>query len=33
MALPSTEILPGDELIIVTRTDEEEQLKQMLTES
>ena len=30
MALPSTEILPGDELIIVARTDEEEQLKNLL---
>ena len=33
MALPGTEILPGDELIIVARTDEEEALKQMLTEA
>lgn len=33
MALPSTEILPGDELIIVARTDEEEQLKHVLTDS
>jgi trk system potassium uptake protein TrkA len=33
MALPNTEILPGDELIIVTHTDEEELLKQKLTEA
>ena len=33
IALPNTEILPGDELIIVARTDEEEQLKQVLAES
>jgi trk system potassium uptake protein TrkA len=32
MALPTTEILPGDELIIVARTDEEEALKHVLTE-
>lgn len=32
MALPSTEILPGDELIIVTHTAQEEELKHMLND-
>ncbi|CAN5272827.1 MAG: TrkA family potassium uptake protein [Chloroflexia bacterium] len=33
IALPNTEILPGDELIIVTHSNEEEDLRQMLMES
>jgi len=32
MAMPTIEILPGDELIIVTHSHEEEELKQMLME-
>lgn len=33
MALPNTEILPGDELIVVTHTSEEDELMSMLAES
>ncbi|CAN5698314.1 NAD-binding protein [soil metagenome] len=33
IALPNTEILPGDELIIVTHSNEEEDLRRMLMES
>lgn len=33
MALPTTEILPGDELVIVTHMHEEEQLRNMMVEA